>query len=100
MRKHLQKLKIIVGIGSQLVRYFLEYLVLLLCCNQQHQLICSTHVLLLRAVEDVKLDAAVRMYIDSYGLLQEGQDQMAFASYQNTASIYMKLRGMFYDELD
>jgi hypothetical protein len=56
--------------------------------------------LLLRAVEDVKLDAAVRMYIDSYGLLQEGQDQMAFASYQNTASIYMKLRGMFYDELD
>ncbi|CAK9201431.1 unnamed protein product [Sphagnum jensenii] len=34
------------------------------------------------------------MYIDSYGLLQEGQDQMAFASYQNTASIYMKLRGM------
>jgi hypothetical protein len=32
------------------------------------------------------------MYIGAYGPLQEdGQDQMAFASYQNTASMYMKL---------
>jgi hypothetical protein len=92
MRKLLQKLKMIVGIRSQLVRYFSGVFVLLLCCNQQHQLICSTYILLLRAVEDVKLDAAVRMYIDAYGLLQEdGQDQMAFASYQNTVSIYIKL---------
>ncbi|CAM6050839.1 unnamed protein product, partial [Sphagnum compactum] len=35
------------------------------------------------------------MYIDAYGLLQEdGQDQMAFASHQNTASIYIKLSRM------
>ncbi|KAH8943505.1 hypothetical protein BDL97_13G055300 [Sphagnum fallax] len=34
------------------------------------------------------------MCIASYGLLQEGQDQMAFASYQNTASMYMKLSKM------
>jgi hypothetical protein len=92
MRKFLQKSKMIVRIRSQLVRYFSGVFVLLLCCNQQHQLICSTYISLLRAVEDVKLDAAVRMYIDAYGLLQEdGQDQMAFASYQNTASIYIKL---------
>jgi hypothetical protein len=92
MRKLLQKLKMIVRIRSQLVRYFSGVFVLLLCCNQQHQLICSTYISLLRAVEDVKLDAAVRMYIGAYGPLQEdGQDQMAFASYQNTASIYIKL---------
>jgi hypothetical protein len=48
--------------------------------------------LLLRAVEDVKPDAAVRMYIDACALLEEdGRDQMAFDSYQSAASIYIKL---------
>jgi hypothetical protein len=48
--------------------------------------------LLLRAVEDVKPDAAVRMYIDACALLEEdGRDQMAFDSYRSAASIYIKL---------
>lgn len=45
-----------------------------------------------RAVEDVKPDAAVRMYIDACALLEEdGRDQMAFDSYRSAASIYIKL---------
>lgn len=64
------------------------------CCCLPASSICwhVAHILLLRAVEDVKPDAAVRMYIDACALLEEdGRDQMAFDSYRSAASIYIKL---------
>lgn len=45
-----------------------------------------------RALEDAVPDEAVRMYIDSCGILEdEGKDQMAFDTYRAVANLYLKL---------